>query len=155
MKHKSSRTTEMERKNTQVIITLAVVIAMLCVSCAAERELIAVGQCISICVSRCSGSANYNRCYNGCARGCVPALTAASTPSSYYCNLGCSLHKCGNISDGLFFFLFFPCFWFLERLKFDKLICDMNIFLVVFMYTDWFGNPCRCESVGKLLGWLL
>ncbi|XP_057773026.1 protein TAP1-like [Salvia miltiorrhiza] len=86
----------MERKNTQVIIVLAILMVMLCISCAvAERELIAVGQCISICVSRCKGSPNYDRCYNGCARGCIPAATT----SSFYCNLGCSLHKCGNAAN--------------------------------------------------------
>ncbi|KAL1551512.1 hypothetical protein AAHA92_19347 [Salvia divinorum] len=92
----------MERKNTQLVkIGLAIVMmSMLCSSCAAEQELIAIGQCISNCVSRCHGSANYNRCYNGCARGCVPAFTtASSSPSpSSYCKLGCSIYKCANVA---------------------------------------------------------
>ncbi|KAG6425939.1 hypothetical protein SASPL_110148 [Salvia splendens] len=90
----------MERKNTQLVkIGLAIVMmSMLCLSCVAEQELIAIGQCISNCVSRCQGSPNYNRCYNGCARGCVPALTTALASSSAYCNLGCSLYKCVNVA---------------------------------------------------------
>lgn len=88
---------KMERKQAQIYITLMFVITISINLVAAENK-----NCPSDCTSRCRNSPNFYQCYDDCLEGCLPPNHKLDLNRSYYCKLGCSLHKCTSAINGSF-----------------------------------------------------
>ncbi|KAL9156780.1 hypothetical protein ABFS82_09G101300 [Erythranthe guttata] len=88
----------MEMKQTHICITLIYMVAIFANCIEAEEKVSTSGSsayCIRTCNFICRNRPDFNKCVTDCAEDrCLPPKLGSITSLSFYCNLGCSLHKC-------------------------------------------------------------